>query len=189
VSCNIIIIIFNECPLSIKSSGLKKGTLKLTFFISSMMVYYSYTTKEGQKINRFHMLNLVFIILIIVWRIIIMNNPYLLACLFSQVLILFTLFLRTISKYIRLIIFLIYIGGLIILIRYCVILLPITKLIVPIPAIFILVIPLSLSDIRNCYVVGILFRANAVFLICFLLYLVIISVVEIINYSYGILKT
>jgi len=122
-------------------------------------------------------------------RVLIINNPYLIAGLFIQILLLLT-FMQSalVSHFLGLIMFLIYVGGIIILIRYCVMLIPLRKFGVPLPYFLVLFFPLSISLPNPSYAYGILYCASAVFLIGVLLYLVILSVVEIIDYSWGILK-
>lgn len=123
------------------------------------------------------------------------NNPYLMAALFGQVLVLVSCLLGRYRKFIGFILFLVYVGGIIILIRYCVILMPSNKFVrTPIiiaPVIGALGVSLTQGvTIRpaGSFAYGLLYRARAIFLVALLLYLVILAIVDIINYSRGIMK-
>jgi len=129
-------------------------------------------------------------ILVVAWGALIVNDPYIIAALFGQVLLMITCVVGRYRKFIGFILFLVYIGGIMILIRYCVILIPSYKFgltpIVP------LVIGVALSKGEKywggSFMYGLLFRARAVFLIALLLYLVMLAIVEVIGYSDGIIK-
>lgn len=112
------------------------------------------------------------------------------AALFGFVLLFFTYLISTFTKFIGFVLFIVYVGGIMILISYCVMLMPSRKLakLPYIPAIIRLafygrdLIPIS------SFAYGLLYRARAIFFIAILLYLVIIAIVQIIDYSRGILK-
>jgi len=118
------------------------------------------------------------------------NNPYLMAVLFGQVLILTTCFIGSYNKFIAFILFMVYLGGIIILIRYCVILIPTRKFTsVPItPFLFGVAVYGGFSIPIGSIAYGLVYRVRAIFLIALLLYLVILSIVQIIDYSRGIMK-
>jgi len=81
--------------------------------------------------------------------------------------------------------FLVYIGGLMILVRYCVIMTPVGKW----GYIFILpfLLALSRTSLEN-YSLGLIFSTNVFFLVGLLLFVVLLSAVDVVNYSAGILK-
>jgi len=133
--------------------------------------------------------------LVITWGALVVNNPYLMAALFGQVLVLVSCLLGRYRKFIGFILFLVYVGGIIILIRYCVILMPSNKFartpIIIAPVIGALGVSLTQGvTIRptGSFAYGLLYRARAIFLVALLLYLVILAIVDIINYSRGIMK-
>lgn len=130
--------------------------------------------------------------LLLSWRALIVNNPYIMAAMFGQVLILICCIIGSIRKFIGFVLFIVYVGGIIILIRYCVILSISQKfyLFPFIPGL----LGLGLTWIGgpnmpvSSTAYGLLFRASACLLIALLLYLVMLSVVAIVDYSRGIIK-
>jgi len=126
------------------------------------------------------------------WGVLFVNNPYILATLFGQVLLLVTILLRAETKFIGLMMFLVYVGGIIILIRYCLILVPLNKFQYnPIILLIIIIsaaLPFTSNHINNSFSYGLLYRSRVVFLLGLLLYLVITAVVGIVDYSRGIMK-
>lgn len=124
------------------------------------------------------------------WVTLTINNPYLMAALFSQVLLLLTFQFGFTSKFIGFILFLVYIGGVLILVSYCLILLPVQKFYshftkrIVVVSIF-LAAPMGVSRV---YPYGLLFSSRAVFLVALLLIFVILSIVSIIDYSNGNIK-
>ena len=127
---------------------------------------------------------------IIMWGVLLLNNPYLMAGFFFQLLLLLTIIVRSYSKFIGCILFLVYVGGIMILTRYCVILIPINKFSkAPITLLIFIGFALRVSQTPvGVYTYGLLYRASVVFLMVRLLYLVMLSIVEIIDYSRGIIK-
>ena len=129
-------------------------------------------------------------ILVIGWATLLINNPYLISLIFFLVVFLGALMLVRYSKFIRFILFLVYVGGIMILVRYCVILSPTSRLqswrLLPfvLAVIYLSHTPTPVSG--HSY--GLLCRASAIFLLALLLYVVMIAVVEIINYSSGMIK-
>ena len=134
------------------------------------------------------------ITLFLTWFALIVNNPYLMACLFGQILIVVTLLLGRYSKFIGVVIFLVYIGGIMILLSYCVMLLPSNKF----WTLKKVKIGLFLLLIAKCchfpivspcvFAYGLIYSASAIFLVALLLYLVMLSVVSLVNYSRGMMK-
>ena len=123
------------------------------------------------------------------------NNPYLIAALFGQVLVLMSCLLGAHRKFIGFIMFLVYVGGIIILIRYCVMLMPSNKFartpMVVVPAVAGVVVSMVQRvepAISRSLAYGLLYSARSIFLIALLLYLVILAIVDIVNYSRGIIK-
>ena len=111
--------------------------------------------------------------------------------MFGQVLLLVSGLISLYCKFIAFAIFLIYVGGIIILIRYCVILLPSIKFtwysLIP----FLVGLPLigtGFVVVSASYAFGLLYRARALMLVAILLYLVLLSVVSLVDYSTGIIK-
>ena len=133
-------------------------------------------------------------IILLIWVALLINNPYLIALLFGQVLVLVTIVLGRVCKLVGFIIFLVYIGGLMVLLRYCVMLLPTNKFITRergLILIGLIVIfwfcGLPLLNI-NGFSFGLLYSASVILLLSILLFIVMLSVVTIIDYSRGILK-
>ena len=133
------------------------------------------------------------LIILISWRAIVINNPMIIRLLFGQLLVLASCLVGCLCPFIGLMMFLVYIGGIMILISYCVILIPSYK----IPGSqslawlmvgrigFIFTLDFALS---GTFSYGLLFSRSAVLLLGILLYLVILAVVNIIDYSSGIIK-
>ena len=86
--------------------------------------------------------------------------------------------------------FIVYVGGIMILIRYCVILIPSNKF--GKSQYLTVIVGAGLMDgvahILGSIAYGLLYRAGAITLVALLLYLVMLAIVEIINYSRGIIK-
>ena len=117
-----------------------------------------------------------------------LNNPYLIALLFFQLLLFISFVVGRVSKFIGLILFLIYVGGLMILVRYCVLLLPSVKLGLPL---FILPFFFCIGGLlvpSNAFCFGLSLSFSVVFLIAIILYLVMLCVVDVVDYSRGSLK-
>ena len=96
-------------------------------------------------------------------------------------------------KFIRIVLFLVYVGGIMILVRYCVMMVPTPKFSAPgIGILFragLLSMFLGWEEFDSgTFYFGLIYRARAVLLIAILLYLVILAIVEIVNYSKGIIK-
>ena len=121
-----------------------------------------------------------------------MGNPFLLSALFVQFLILVSIYLGRLRKFIGFVIFQLYLGGLMVLITYCVILFP-TKKFTSHPFLF-LATPLlaflrtAFYPLRNQLPFRLLSRARAVLLMGMMLFLVLISVVAVVDYSIGMIK-
>lgn len=93
-------------------------------------------------------------------------------------------------KFLGFVFFIVYVGGILILIRYCVILLPMNKflpLVVFSPFLTGLVVQLFIPQTRGL-ALGLYYSGNVIFLIALLLILVILSVIEIVDYSRGAMK-
>lgn len=134
------------------------------------------------------------ITLFLTWCALIVNNPYIMACLFGQILIVVTWLLGRYSKFIGVVIFLVYIGGIMILLSYCVMLLPSNKFwtLKKVKIGLCVLIIAKISDfpiVSPCvFAYGLIYSASAIFLVALLLYLVMLSVVSMINYSRGMMK-
>jgi len=122
------------------------------------------------------------------WGILGVNNPYLMASLFFLLLLCMSCLMATYSKFVAFVMFIVYIGGLMILISYCVMLMPVNKFskirILPLFAgigVFFIGTPV------NAYSFGLVYSFNAILLVAMILYLVILAVVDIVNYSRGIM--
>lgn len=122
------------------------------------------------------------------------NNPYIIAALLCQFIILTVALVGIFRSFIGFVLFIVYIGGLIILISYCLMLLPVDKFEVPY---FVAIlsgigiigwINARGAFINRRYAYGILCCYRSVLLAAILLYLVLLSVVEVINYSCGMIK-
>lgn len=101
------------------------------------------------------------------------------------ILILLTCVISGFRKFIGFVLFLVYVGGIMILISYCVMLTPNNKFkftLLP------FAIPLGLSSPINSYAFGLMRRSNAILMISLLLFLVILSVIDIVGYSRGAIK-
>ena len=148
-------------------------------------------TMSTRKI-RTNMLNLLLLNFGVLWVALCVQNPYIIATLFSQVLILATIVLGSESKFIALMMFLVYAGGIMILIRYCLILIPINKFrfnpAILIPFLITITLPIFRNNIGT-YSYGLLYSGRVILLLSLLLYLVMTAVVGIIDYSNGIIKT
>jgi len=132
--------------------------------------------------------------LLLSWGVLVISNPFLIAIVFGHVLILLTYILASISKFLAFILFIVYVGGVIVLLSYCVILLPFTKypsytslLILPL-FIFLLTSIYGNQNLVSAFSYGLLYCVNVIHLASLLLFLVILAIVSIIDYSGGILK-
>ena len=134
------------------------------------------------------MSKLIPLIIILYWGLLVVNRPYIIALLFIQILLLGVLLLGGCCKFIGFILFLIYVRGIIILFSYCVMLMPFTK--ISLLPCFPVVAFIFYSDnfLSMSYAYGLLFSFDAVLLIGVLLFLVILCVVDIIDYSCGYIK-
>jgi len=134
------------------------------------------------------------ITLFLTWCALMVNNPYMMACLFGQILIVVTWLLGRYSKFIGVVIFLVYIGGIMILLSYCVMLLPSNKFwtLKKVKIALCVLLFAKFSDfpiVSPCvFAYGLIYSARAIFLVALLLYLVMLSVVSMINYSRGMMK-
>ena len=137
------------------------------------------------------MVNIRLIRIIIVVTVVIINNPYIMACLFAQVLFLVSLSIGLQRKFVGFIMFLVYIGGLLIIISYCVMLLPNKKNNNPLSwtpfALIALTVPISYIT-KSSSAFGLSYSASIVLLTSLLLFLVLLAVVAIIDFSRGIMK-
>ena len=117
-----------------------------------------------------------------------MNNPYIVCLIVGLVLFFLCVIFVSIGKFIRFVLFLVYIGGVMVLISYCVMLLPSAKF--ERMAVSPLYCALLLPFVRpvNRYSYGLLYSWSCIFLIVLLLFLVILSVVDIVDYSSGMMK-
>ena len=127
------------------------------------------------------------------WIALLVNNPYTMARLFGQVLILVTCLLRGYRKFIGVIMFLVYIGGIMILLRYCVMMLPTNKfwnhrITIVVFFLFLLASYITIDYSPRVFAYGLLYSASAILLVALLLYLVMLSVVAMIDYSCGMVK-
>ena len=127
-------------------------------------------------------------LLVLSWGTLVCNNPYTIASLYFLTLTLVALIIGIQTKLLAFVIFLVYIGGVMVLLSYCVILLPQSKVKFP-PLLLltsVLFLPLTL-ELHRSYGLGILYRSRAIFMVSLLLFYVLLSVIEIVNYSCGIM--
>ena len=126
---------------------------------------------------------------VFIWGAVVVNNPYLMVLLFGHYLLILVCSLTCFRKFIGFVLFLVYVGGIIILISYCAMLMPSSKFkkmsLAPLAAYLIYSNTFVGS---SSYSYGMLFSRRAVVLLALLLYLVILSVVDIVNYSRGMMK-
>ena len=131
------------------------------------------------------------IIILVTWGTLLINNPYIMASLFGLVLIFITIIIGYSWKFLGFIFFLVYVGGIMILIRYCVILVPF-NLFRNIPLIWFILATaycdLVIRPVEGSLVFGLLYSASVICLIALLLFLVLLAIVEIIDYSRGMFK-
>lgn len=125
------------------------------------------------------------------WIVLVVNNPYLIAALLSLILLIISSLLGGCRKFMSFVLFLVYIGGLIVLLCYCVILIPFNKF--SLSPYFLLTPFITLPFTKSPEVIralpfGILFSLSAVFLVAILLYLVLLAVLTVIDYSSGSIK-
>ena len=114
------------------------------------------------------------------------------AVLFIQLLILVTIRLCVERKFLGSIVFLVYVGGIMVLIGYCVILMPVSKYPLPLLCLLPLLVVLlrtSPENTRSALPYGLQFSAGAYYILRILLFLVLLAVVGIIDYSRGMMKT
>lgn len=135
---------------------------------------------------------MVSVTLLVSWGVLAIENPYLIAGVLLQVLFLGCVLIGMHCPIIGFILFLIYIGGLIILIRYCVMILPRNKFVrFNVFSFTALLVGLGIREglyRRRVFPFGLMFRSSIILLVSLLLYLVILSIVNIIDYSRGIIK-
>lgn len=116
------------------------------------------------------------------------------ACLFGQILIIVTCLLGSYRKFIGVVMFLVYIGGIMILLRYCVIILPSNKFwtlgkVAVLLCAFLVWYICGEPLITNCvFAYGLIYRVRAIFLVALLLFLVLLAVVSMVDYSGGTIK-
>lgn len=114
------------------------------------------------------------------------------AVLLGQILCFLSCLFGRHCRFIGFVLFLVYVGGLIILLSYCVILVPTNKLNCSLLCLFtplLLGFIIIIDPIPNRTVsFEILNRSRAILLVGLLLFMVMLSVVEIINYSLGMMK-
>ena len=129
--------------------------------------------------------------LIIACCVMVVNNPFILSALMCEFTILVCYQICGIRKYLRAILLLVYLGGVMILVRYCVMILPSYKFDIKIRLFVASFIAFTWVQYTSEHVstpYGLLYRASAIFLVAMLLFLVLLAVVDIIDYSCGILK-
>ena len=139
------------------------------------------------------MANIVTLRMIIAWRTVIINNPFIIALLLFQYLTFISCFISRVRRFVAAVLFLIYVGGIMILITYCVILIPTQKFssqyqLVSLLIAFTAILNPSLFLPNNSYPYGLLFTGSTFFLLVLLLYLVLLAVVDITGYSSGTIK-
>ena len=116
------------------------------------------------------------------------NNPYIIGIVFALALVYTSIIMSICRKLVAGVIFLVYIGGLIILLRYCVMLLPNNKF--KLPSLMYVLVLLSINvalDMQRTYSLGLLYSTRAILLVALLLFMVLLTVVEIIGYSSGMI--
>ena len=118
----------------------------------------------------------------------IVNNPYLMAALFAQALLIVTCMMRIVRKFLAFVLFIVYMGGIIILVSYCVMLLPTIKLSSPLLFVFPALALLNTTPFPRSYSLGLLLSPSLVFFVAIFLYIVMLVVVDIIDYSGGSIK-
>jgi len=129
-----------------------------------------------------------FVLLLSSWTVLVYSNPYAVAFVLGLSLALMTAFVASIRKYLSIVFFLVYIGGLMILVSYCVMLLPIVKF-----RFGFFFFPLAgfwgaiAFPVGSSYSYGLLL-SRAVLLVGLILFLVMLSVVELVDYSRGNIK-
>jgi len=127
------------------------------------------------------------------WRVLLIKNPFQLTVIFFFVLFTLSYTVGCLSKFLGFIIFIVYVGGVMVLLAYCVILLPTSKynwtqgISTATPFLFLLLSPIHLQN-PSAYSYGLLFNVNTILLAALLLYLVILRIVGIIDYSSGMMK-
>jgi len=97
---------------------------------------------------------------------------------------LITLYLGASCKFLSFVMFIVYAGGLMVLISYCVMLLPPTKMKLTFFPLLFFSVPFITCD---AFIYG-LYRRSIMFLIGFVLFLILLCVVEIVDYSIGMMK-
>ena len=118
----------------------------------------------------------------------IVNNPYLIAALFAQALLIVTCMIGIVRKFLAFVLFIVYMGGIIILISYCVMLLPTIKFSSPLLFVFPALALLSTTPFPRSYSLGLLLSPSLIFFIAIFLFIVMLVVVAIIDYSAGSIK-
>ena len=120
----------------------------------------------------------------------VVNNPFLIAAVFGLTLLFVTCRIRWLSSFVGMVMFLVYIGGIIVLVSYSIMLQPMQKF----PG-FPALVPLLAAVLSPFYHLrgrsfpfGLLVRISAVLLLGILLFVVLMSIVEIVNYARGMMK-
>jgi len=141
------------------------------------------------------MTNIEILSLIVAWRALLVNNAFLISTLLFLVLLLVTYQLVRARKFISIIIFIVYVGGIIILISYCVILIPDRKFSYANHGVVLFIVLLSVLAFNvsptglDSYSFGLINSCGAILLLGLLLYIVMLVVVDVIDYSRGIIIT
>ena len=139
------------------------------------------------------MTNLLGLSMIISWCVLVINNPIMMSFLFCQLLVLASCLVGRLSPFLGLMVFLVYIGGILILISYCVMLLPSNKYLwIHSPLLLFLITfayPFARTPKPRSFSYGLLYRMSAILLLGIVLYYVLLTVVDIINYSSGMMKS
>merc|ERR1712121_122933 len=137
-------------------------------------------------------MNVTLFTIIVALGTLLINNPYIMATIFVFVLFMAVFIIGRLRKFISIVLFLVYVGGIMILISYCVIILPTTKFkglpVAYLSVTFLLSVADGSPNMPNTFCYGLLYRSRTVFLVAILLYLVILAIVEIVNYSNGMIK-
>ena len=113
----------------------------------------------------------------------IIKDPFLIGFVFLQIIMLLIVLTMVYRKFLRFIIFMVYVGGLIVLLSYCLMLRPTPKLktylLFPLIASY-----FSARRPSNTYAMGISYGSTLI-LLGLLLLLVMVCVVEVVDYSSG----
>lgn len=118
------------------------------------------------------------------------QSPYLIGLLFLTILLITSIIVARLESFLGLVVFIIYVGGAIVLFSYCFILTPLQETLLKIP---IYSLPLLfLVGIRTHLSIGLIYEfywiSSILFMIGIILFLVIVSVVEIIDFGRGTMR-